>query len=32
VEAFRAGSSAVLDGIQKVEGVLEDREALLKNP
>ena len=32
VDGFRAGSAAVLDGIQKIEGILEDRESLLKNP
>ncbi|HVP24187.1 MAG TPA: hypothetical protein VMS77_09790 [Conexivisphaerales archaeon] len=32
VEGFREGSAAVLDGIQKVEGILEQRESLLKNP
>ncbi len=32
VDAFRAGSSTVLGDIQKIEGVLEDRESLLKNP
>jgi hypothetical protein len=31
-DGFRAGSVPVLDGIQKIEGILEDREALLKNP
>jgi hypothetical protein len=32
VEGFTVGSAAALDGIQKIEGILEDREALLKNP
>ena len=32
LEGFRAGTSAVLDGIRTVEGILEDRESLLKNP
>lgn len=32
VDGFRVGSAAVLGGIQKIEGILEDREALLKNP
>jgi len=32
IEGFRAGSAVALEGIQKIEGVLEDREALLKNP
>jgi hypothetical protein len=32
VEGFRVGSATVLVGIQKIEGILEDREALLKNP
>jgi hypothetical protein len=32
VDGFRLGSSTVLAGIQKIEGILGDREALLKNP
>jgi hypothetical protein len=32
VDGFRLGSATVLEDIQKIEGILGDREALLKNP